>query len=57
MDVLKPDYDKFYNNPDKQKGERYKAWMKSLKSDLYINETVKIVSDMSKLQNPLAYTR
>ena len=57
MEVLKPDYDKFYNNPDKQKGERYKAWMKSLKSDLYINETVKIVSDMSKLQNPLAYTR
>lgn len=57
MDVLKPDYDKFYNNPDKQKGERYKAWMKSLKSDLYISETVKIVSDMSKLQNPLAYTR
>ena len=57
MEVLKPDYDKFYKNPDKQKGERYKAWMKGLQSDLYINETVKIVSDMSKLQNPLAYTR
>ena len=57
MEVLKPDYDKFYNNPDKQKGERYKAWMKGLKSDLYINETVKIVSEMSNLPNPLAYTR
>ena len=54
MDVLKPDYDKFYNNPDKQKGERYKAWLKGLKSDLYIDETVKIVSDMAKQPNPLA---
>ncbi len=53
MDVLKPDYDKFYNNPDKQKGERYKAWLKGLKSDLYIDETVKIVSDMSNQANPL----
>ena len=54
MDVLKPDYDKFYNNLDKQKGERYKAWLKGLKSDLYIDETVKIVSDMSNQPNPLA---
>ena len=57
MDVLKPDYDKFYNNPDKQKGERYKAWLKGLKSDLYINETVKIVSDMANHSNPLAVSR
>jgi len=53
MDVLKPDYDKFYNNPDKMKGERYKAWLKSLKSDMYIDETVKIVTDMIGKQNPL----
>ena len=53
MDVLKPDYNKFYNNPDKQKGERYKAWLKALKSDLYIDETVKIVSDISSSPNPL----
>ncbi|MFY7899440.1 MAG: carboxy terminal-processing peptidase, partial [Chitinophagaceae bacterium] len=53
MDVLKPDYDKFYNNPDKMKGERYKAWLKSLKSDMYIDETVKIVTDMVGKQNPL----
>lgn len=57
MAVLKPDYNKFYNNPDKQKGERYQAWLKTLKSDLYISETVKIVSDMSNQQNPLAVTR
>lgn len=57
MDVLKPDYDKFYNNPDKQKGERYKAWLKGLKSDLYIDETVKIVSDMANQANPLAVSK
>jgi len=54
MDVLKPDYDKFYNNPDKQKGERYKAWLKSLKSDLYIDETAKIVTDMVAKQLQVA---
>ncbi len=53
MDVLKLDYDKFYNNPDKQKGERYKAWLKSLKTDLYINETVNIVSSIVGQQNPV----
>ena len=57
MSVLKPDYDKFYNNPDKQKGERYQAWLKTLKSDLYIDETVTIVSDMSNQPNPLAVSR
>ncbi|MFP5042468.1 carboxy terminal-processing peptidase [Parasediminibacterium sp. JCM 36343] len=53
MDVLKPDYDKFYNNLDKQKGERYKAWLKALKTDLYIDEAVKIVTDLGTQQNPL----
>jgi len=57
MEVLKPDYDKFYNNPDKQKGERYKAWLKGLKTDLYIDETVKIVSDLVNQQNPLASSK
>ena len=57
IEVLKPDYDKYYNNPDKQKGERYKAWLKGLKSDLYIDETVKIVSDMSNQANPLAVSK
>ena len=57
MDVLKPDYDKFYNNPDKQKGERYKAWLKGLKSDLYIDETVKIVADMANQPNALVINK
>ncbi len=57
MEVLKPDYDKYYNNPDKSKEERYKAWIKNLKTDLYINEAVKIVADMTSQQNPLVITR
>jgi carboxyl-terminal processing protease len=40
------DKNKFYNNPDKNKGERYQRWLKDIKSDMYINQSVKIVSDM-----------
>ena len=46
MTVLKEDYDKFYNNTDKQKGERYQAWLKSIKSDLYISESFNIIKSM-----------
>lgn len=53
LTVPKQDQDKYYNNPDKQKGERYKAWLKGLTTDLYISETVKIVSEMVAQQNPL----
>ena len=51
---LSDDKEKFYNNPDKAKGERYQAWLKSLKTDLYINETVGIVSDMATTGNNTA---
>jgi len=46
MDVVKEDYDKFYNNPDKAKGDRYVAWLKNLKTDLYLSETINIVKSM-----------
>ena len=46
IEVSRFDKDKFYNNPDKGKGERYQRWLKDIKSDLYINQTIKIVSDM-----------
>ena len=46
IEVSRFDKDKFYNNPDKGKGERYQRWLKDIKSDLYINQTMKIVSDM-----------
>ena len=41
------DKDKFYNNTDKGKGDRYQQWLKGLRTDLYIDESVKIVADMS----------
>jgi len=44
--VPEPDKDKFYNNPDKAKGDRYQAWLKNVKKDAYIDQTLKIVSDM-----------
>jgi carboxyl-terminal processing protease len=35
-----------YNSEDKDKSERYKQWVKSLKSDVYLDEAVKIVDNM-----------
>ncbi|TDH27371.1 tail-specific protease [Segetibacter sp. 3557_3] len=35
-----------YNNVDKEKGERYRAWLKNLRTDIYINETANVVNDM-----------
>jgi carboxyl-terminal processing protease len=40
------DADKFYNNPDKNKGERYKAWLTAVASDMPISETVKVMNKM-----------
>ena len=45
-EVLKEDYDKFYNNSDKPKGERYQAWLKAIKNDLYIAESINITKGM-----------
>jgi len=36
-----------YNNIDKDKGERYKNWLKNLKTDAYINEAANVVKDMA----------
>ncbi len=47
---LKSDASK-YNNVDKDKGERYKSWLKNLKSDIYINEAANVIEDMSKQNN------
>ncbi len=46
VEVSTLDKGKFYNNPDKSKGERYQRWLKDIKTDLYISQTVKIVSEM-----------
>jgi carboxyl-terminal processing protease len=50
VSALAVDKDKFYNNPDIPKGERYQAWLKLLRSDMQIDETVHMVSDMVKMQ-------
>ncbi len=52
MDVMamNADKDKFYNNPDKNKGIRYQEWLKSLKTDRHIETGVKIVGEIAKAQ-------
>ena len=40
------DSSKFYNNLDKNKGERYKAWLTAIASDMPISETVKVMNKM-----------
>jgi carboxyl-terminal processing protease len=52
--VVDADKDKYYNNPSEQKGELYKAWLKSLKSDMYIDESVHMISEMAKLKTQTA---
>jgi carboxyl-terminal processing protease len=48
------DRDKFYNNPDKAKGERYQQWLKNAQSDIYISETVNVVKDIISEENTMA---
>src|SRR5215210_2242897 len=47
--ALKSDTTK-YNNVDKDKGERYKNWLKGLRSDIYINEASNVLQDMVSKQ-------
>lgn len=46
VEAMVADHDKFYNNPDKPKGDRYLSWLKSIKTDMHLEETVNMVSDM-----------
>ncbi|MDD2792746.1 MAG: carboxy terminal-processing peptidase [Sediminibacterium sp.] len=50
MDVaaLEADKDKFYNNPDKNKGTRYQEWLKFLKTDLHIDAGVKVIKEIAR---------
>ncbi len=43
VSVLNEDKDRFYNNPDKPKQERYQAWLKSLETDKYIDVTCDVL--------------
>lgn len=50
---LKADETK-YNNVDKDKGERYKAWLKNIRRDIYIGEATNVVKDMIEKSPALA---
>ena len=39
VSATKADYDKFYNNTDKSKQDRYQAWLKLVAKDIQINES------------------
>jgi carboxyl-terminal processing protease len=43
--ALKADYNKFYNNPDKTKQDRYQAWLKVIAKDAQINEASKLLGE------------
>lgn len=45
--ALKADYNKFYNNPDKSKQDRYQAWLKVIAKDAQINEASKLLGEFS----------
>ncbi len=45
---IKVDYNKFYNNPDKSKQDRYQAWIKDLAKDYQLNESSKILAALNK---------
>ncbi len=40
------DKGKYFSNADKAKGERYQAWLKIVKSDMYIKASAKVVTDL-----------
>ncbi len=45
---MKVDFDKFYNNPDKSKQDRYQAWIKDLAKDFQLNESSNILTALGK---------
>ncbi len=45
--ALKADNDKFYNNPDKVKQERYQAWLKLVAKDLQIKQSTDLLSQFN----------
>lgn len=43
-----------YDNVDKEKGERYRNWLKNLRTDIYLNETANVINDMIALKAGVA---
>lgn len=48
VEVCSMDRVKFFSNPDKPKGDRYQAWLRGVKGDMYIDQSTKIVSELAK---------
>jgi carboxyl-terminal processing protease len=46
IEPVTEDRDKYYNNADSAKGNRYLQWLKNTQKDIYIKETVSVVDDM-----------
>jgi carboxyl-terminal processing protease len=49
VETLPQDANKFQD--DSAKGDRYKNWLKGLKTDIYLDEAVKVVDDMITQRN------
>lgn len=55
--TLEVDKKRFFDNNDKAQAERYQQWLKSLKSDIYIDEAARVMSDMISSQKGLALNK
>jgi carboxyl-terminal processing protease len=44
VNATKADYEKFYNNSDKSKQDRYQAWLKLVAKDIQINESSNLLN-------------
>lgn len=51
IDVTTADHDKYYNNQDKAKGDRYLSWLKNLKTDLYVANAINITKAIIENNN------
>ena len=49
VNALAADAGKFAN--DKDKDDRFKSWLKNLRNDLYLDETVNVMNDMVSQHN------
>jgi carboxyl-terminal processing protease len=57
VNPLSVDKKKYFENEDKAKGERYQQWLKSLKSDIYVDEAAKVMGDMINSQKGIAFNK
>lgn len=44
---LKADHDKFYNNPDKAKQDRYQAWLKQVAKDIQLSQSNSLLGKLT----------